>query len=147
MKMRDQDKTKKQLIGELEEMHQRIVELEESEIKHKVTKKKFREAEGKLLSIMDNVHDVIFQLSPLGTIKYVNPKVKELYGYEPEGLIGKHLKTTTPISEVPRALDALKIVMSGKTVKREDSCSARHYERHHRTQEGRGGIEEIQEES
>ena len=117
MQMKDQDKAKEQLIVELEEMHRRIVELEKSEIKHKVTEKIFREAEGKFLSIIDNVHDVIFQLSPLGIIKYVSPKVKELYGYEPEELIGKHLKTTTPISEVPRALDALKIVKSGKTIK------------------------------
>lgn len=117
MQMKDQDKTKEQLIVEPEEMHRRIVKLEKSEIKHKQTEKKFREAEGKFLSIIDNVHDVIFQLSPLGIIKYVSPKVKELYGYEPEELIGKHLKTTTPISEVPRALDALKIVKSGKTIK------------------------------
>lgn len=115
--MKDQDKTKDQLIVELGEMRRKIVELEKSEIKHKLTEKKLRETEGKYLSIMDNIHDVIFQLSPLGIIKYVTPKVKELYGYKPEKLIGKHLKTTTPISEVPRALDALKILNSGKTIK------------------------------
>ncbi|GAG83693.1 unnamed protein product, partial [marine sediment metagenome] len=60
--------------------------------------------------------DVIFQLSPLGKIVYVSPTSVELYGYKPRDLIGKHLKKTTPISELPKALKALKSVLSGETI-------------------------------
>jgi len=75
-----------------------------------------RESEEKLRTIIENTRDVIFQLSPLGIIQYVSPRVKDLYGYEPEDLIGKHLKKTTPLSELPRALEAIKIVLSGKVI-------------------------------
>lgn len=74
------------------------------------------ESEEKLKLIIENTHDVIFQLSPLGIIQYVSPKVKEIYGYETEDLIGKHLKKTTPASELPKALRALKSVLSGKLI-------------------------------
>jgi len=46
----------------------------------------------------------------------VSPKVEEIYGYKPEDLIGKHLKKTTPISELPKASKALKSVLSGKII-------------------------------
>jgi len=75
-----------------------------------------KESEEKLRTILDNTIDVIFQLSPLGIIQYVSSEVKEVYGYEPEDLIGKHLKKTTPVSELPRALKALKSVLSGKVI-------------------------------
>ncbi|MCP4725403.1 MAG: PAS domain S-box protein [bacterium] len=64
--------------------------------------------------ILNTVHDIIFQLTPSGFIKYVSPKVKDLYGYDPEDLVGKHFKKTTPVNEIPKALNALKSVLSGK---------------------------------
>ncbi|MCK4786781.1 MAG: PAS domain S-box protein [Desulfobacteraceae bacterium] len=75
-----------------------------------------RESEEKLRTIIENTRDVIFQLSPLGVIQYVSPQVKDLYGYEPEDLIGKHLKKTTPLGELPRALEVIKTVLSGKVI-------------------------------
>lgn len=76
-----------------------------------------QESEEKLKTIIESINDVIFQLSPSGIIKYVSPKVKEIYGYDPKELIGKHLKKITPMSDVPKALRALKSVLSGKTIK------------------------------
>jgi PAS domain S-box-containing protein len=76
-----------------------------------------RESEEKLKSIIENVREVIFRLSPSGHILYVSPNVKDLYGHEPEDLIGKHLKTTTPASEVPKALEALKGVSKQKRIR------------------------------
>lgn len=76
-----------------------------------------RESEEKLKGIIENVQEVIFRLSPRGNILYVSPNVKDLYGYEPEDLIGKHLKKTTPVSEVPRALEALKGISAQKKIR------------------------------
>jgi len=59
------------------ELEQKVAELKESE-------EKFR-------TIAESVHDMIFQLSPLGFIQYVSPKVKELYGYKPEDLVGRKI--------------------------------------------------------
>ena len=75
-----------------------------------------KESEEKLKTILENTRDVIFQLSPLGIIQYVSPKVEEIYGYKPEDLIGKHLKKTTPVSELPKALKVIKSVLLGKII-------------------------------
>jgi len=69
-----------------------------------------------LEAILANTHDVIFQLSPTGYIQYINPQVKDIYGYDPEELIGKHLNKTTPVTEIPKALKAINTVLSGKTI-------------------------------
>jgi len=100
-----------------EELQQRVKELEKEVSKRKRAQEGLRESEERLKTVVNNVNDVIFQVSPLGFIQYVSPKVKEIYGYNPEELIGKHLRKTTPVSEVPKALEALKRVLSGKTVK------------------------------
>ncbi len=74
-----------------------------------------RESEEKLKTILKSINDVIFQLSVTGFIQYVSPRV-EAWGYKPEDLIGKHLKKTTPLSEVPKALKVLKSVLSGEVI-------------------------------
>jgi len=75
-----------------------------------------KEAETNMKSILDNISDVVFRLSPMGIIQYVSPRVKEFYGYNPEDLIGKHLKKTTPISELPKAIKALKEIFAGNMI-------------------------------
>jgi PAS domain S-box-containing protein len=76
-----------------------------------------RESEEKFRNFVETSADLVFRLSRTGHIEYVSPRVEELYGYHPDELIGKHLKYTTPIKEVPRALKALKRVMGGKVLK------------------------------
>ena len=83
----------------------------------KMMEEALRESEEKLKGIIENVQEVIFRLSPRGNILYVSPNVKDIYGYEQEDLIGKHLKETTPVSEIPRALEALKGVSAQKEIR------------------------------
>lgn len=76
-----------------------------------------QESEEKLKRILENVHDVIFQLSPSGHVQYVTTNVTKLYGYDVEELIGEHLSKTTPSGEVLRAFGALERVLSGESIK------------------------------
>jgi PAS domain S-box-containing protein len=82
----------------------------------KQVEEELKESAERLRAILEHSHDVIFQLSPLGIIQYVSPRVEETYGYKPEDLIGKHLKKTTPVSELPKTLKALKSVLSGEVI-------------------------------
>jgi PAS domain S-box-containing protein len=75
-----------------------------------------QDSEPKFKTIVENIRDVVFQLSPLGMIQYVSPKVQEVYGYKPEDLVGKHLKKTTPVRELPKAMKILKSALSGKAI-------------------------------
>ena len=75
-----------------------------------------KDSEPKFKTIVENIRDVVFQLSPLGMIQYVSPKVQEVYGYKPEDLVGKHLKKTTPVRELPKAMKILKSALSGKAI-------------------------------
>ena len=110
------DANRQQLISELEALRRRVAELEKVDAEHKGEKEALKRAEEQLRIVVENTYDIIFQLSPLGVIQYVSPRVKEIYGYEPEDLIGKHLKKTTPVSELPRALKMLKSIFSGKVI-------------------------------
>ncbi|GAH51058.1 unnamed protein product, partial [marine sediment metagenome] len=71
---KDEGKTKEQLLNELEEMRQRIKELKASEVERKRVEERLRESEVKFRTVVESIRDVVFQLSPLGIILYVNPK-------------------------------------------------------------------------
>ena len=114
--MISQSKTREQLTEELESLRRRNFELEKLQSEQNREMEALKESEEKLNSIIENTRDVIFQLSRIGIIEYVSPQVTEIYGYEPEDLIGKHLKITTPVSEVPKALSVLKDALSGSVV-------------------------------
>lgn len=110
------DTTAQRLISELGVLRRRMAELEKADAEHKREKEALKRAEEQLRIVVENTYDVIFQLSPLGVIQYVSPRAKEIYGYEPEDLIGKHFKKTTPVNELPRALKMLKSILSGKVI-------------------------------
>ncbi len=110
----------KRLVENLQHTNKLLLKANE-ELRNEITERKraeeaLKESEEKLKTILENTNDVIFQLSPLGTIQYVSPKVQEIYGYKPRDLIGKHLNKTTPVTELPKALKILKSVLSGKPI-------------------------------
>ncbi len=85
--------------------------------KRKKAEIELKNSEAKLQTIIDNMSDIVFQISLDGTIKYISPNVKELYGYDPDYLVGKNFKITTPRYELRQAVDAFRKSLSGKDVK------------------------------
>jgi len=95
--MRDEDKTKKQLINELMVLHQRIAELEVLETQHKQTEATLRESEARyrsLYSAMNEgicLHEVIYDESGEAVdyrILDVNPSYEQITGLSREEAIG-----------------------------------------------------------
>jgi PAS domain S-box/uncharacterized domain HDIG len=108
---------KKQMLApELEVLRERAAQLEDENAHLRQEIDDLKKAEEQLKILTDNAHDIVFQLSPKGVIEYVSPKVKEIYGYEPEKLIGELFGMTTPMSELPKAIKALNSVLSGETI-------------------------------
>ncbi|MFQ6082978.1 MAG: PAS domain S-box protein [Candidatus Aminicenantia bacterium] len=82
----------------------------------KKMEEELRESERRFKNLIETSPDIVFRLSKEGFIEYVSPRVEELYGYPPDELIGKHLKKTTPIGDVPKALKALRTVLKGNNL-------------------------------
>jgi PAS domain S-box-containing protein len=79
--MRDNGKTKEQLIQELEDLRRRIAELEESEIERKRAEKVLRESENGYRRIAENSNDWIYMIKPDKTFEYVSPSCERITGY------------------------------------------------------------------
>ncbi|MCK5148993.1 PAS domain S-box protein [bacterium] len=76
-----------------------------------------QESEEKFRNFVETSADLVFRLTKTGRIEYISPRVEELYGYQPDELIGKHLRKTTPLGDVSRAIKALNMVYAGKPLK------------------------------
>jgi two-component system cell cycle sensor histidine kinase/response regulator CckA len=76
-KMKDQNKTKEQLIGELEALRQRFAEIET-----------LWESEGKYRSLIMNIPDVIWTTDYKGKTIFISPNIGMVYGYAPQEIYG-----------------------------------------------------------
>ena len=81
--MKDEDKTKEQLITELAEMRQRIAELEKSDVERKRVEESLKEFETRLMDFADQSPNMIFTYEN-GRVTYANKKCEEVTGYKRE---------------------------------------------------------------
>lgn len=94
--MKDEQKTKQQLVAELAGMRQRVAKLEELETERKRMEEVLRESEAKYSTLVENSRDGIVILQD-GVMKFVNTASLEIVGYTPEELLGiDFLKVVTP---------------------------------------------------
>lgn len=91
-----------------------VLKLKEENDKIKMAEIELKESEDKFRNFVETSADLVFRLSITGYMHYVSPRVEDLYGYKLDELIGKHMKTTTPVREIPRAIKALNIIFAGK---------------------------------
>ncbi len=81
---KDTNKTKEQLISELDLLHRRLAELEESGVGQRQTEERsqaLRRSEEKYRNIFENAIEGIFQTTPDGRYLAVNPALARMYGY------------------------------------------------------------------
>jgi PAS domain S-box-containing protein len=76
--MKDDNKTKKQLVDELTELRQQNAALKESE-----SAEKYR-------SLVENIRDVIYELDSQGMVLYISPSVRDLLEYDSAEIVGKN---------------------------------------------------------
>jgi len=135
--MKDSDKTKEQLISELEQMHQRIVELDSLEAECKRTEEATMKNEEKLQRMFESVTDGIVVTDLNGNIMEVNEAAVRLRGSDSkEKLIGQ--STFELIAEKDR-VRVMGILKSAK----EDGQIRRNVEIAFLTEDGREYLAEV----
>ena len=75
-----------------------------------------RDSEEMFRSLVETSADLVFRLDRIGHIEYINPIVFELYGYQVDELIGKHMQVTTPADQLPKAMEAISRALAGESV-------------------------------
>src|SRR4030043_2095995 len=88
--MKEENKTKRQLINELVELRQQIYRLEKLEIQRKQAEKSLERLYHQNELILNAAGEGIFGLDIYGKHTFVNPAAAQMLGYTVNELIGRH---------------------------------------------------------
>ena len=87
--MQDEPKTKKQLMIELQELRERVAELERDKAERKRAEEALRKAEKQLKLLFDTVPALIWQKDREGKYLQVNKAYCDTVGLSPKTMLGK----------------------------------------------------------
>ena len=127
--MRDENKTKEQLINELRELRQRIIELEKSRNERKIaaealrkTEEKcrraeeaLRESEERYRHLVENINEVLYALDRDGVITYISSLVEAIFGYRPSEMVGRPFIDFFVEDDLPLIKDDYSRILSGQS--------------------------------
>jgi PAS domain S-box-containing protein len=108
--MKDENKSKEQLINELTKMRHRIAELEKQESEYKQT----AEVLNRKSFYLDNINDTLIVLNAEREIIEVNREFSNLWGYSSEEILGKPVFNIISEEEIPKHLSEMKKAVSTK---------------------------------
>ncbi len=89
--MMDEDKTKEQLIDELLKLHQRVLELEKSEIERRRAERAAEEARAYAESIVETVREPLVALGADLRVKSANQAFYKTFKVTPEETLNKFI--------------------------------------------------------
>ncbi len=135
--MKEEDKTKEELILELTALRKQVSELEKLKTGER-TGKKLQESEEYFRAITENSSDIIFILDRNGSITYASPSVERFLGYRPEELLGKSSLYLILPDEHPRAISDFAEAVKIKEVLIPNAFRVRHKDGSERILEGVG---------
>ena len=115
--MKDEQKTKRQLVRDVAELRQRLTELAASETRRRQAEKALRQFKERFRGIAERSIDVIYELDLEGRVTYISPAVERIGGCKPGQLTGKSIRDCIPQSELRKAVQALTKAAKGKSVK------------------------------
>jgi PAS domain S-box-containing protein len=111
----NKNKTKDQLLFELNKLHQLEDGLKKTELKYRTTKKKLLECEEKYQNLVENAKDGIAIIQDKN-FKYVNPRLAEIAGYSVEEIIGTSFLDYIHPDEIPMVADRHRRRVAGEEV-------------------------------
>lgn len=87
--MKNDDKTKEQLISDLGVLRQRLAELKEVEIRQETVKKTLEDTNERLNNLIDAIPDVVYFKDEHYRYSVINKAFEELIGVQKEEILGK----------------------------------------------------------
>jgi PAS domain S-box-containing protein len=82
--------------------------------KQKKAEHALKESEEKHREIVENINDVLFTINNEGIMRYISPQVKDLFGYEPDEIIGKHFSEFVYPDDLKKLISLFKDILAGK---------------------------------
>jgi PAS domain S-box-containing protein len=99
--MKDQNKTKPQLLTQVAELSQRVEALEAQVARHSQVEQELRRLKDFHASIVHNIAEGVVAKDAAGYFTIVNPAAATLLGYAPEELVGRHWTSIIPLDQQP----------------------------------------------
>ena len=90
--MKNNDKTKEQLLKEIDQLRGKISELGKSEIIRKKTEKALKESEKNYRNLVESLDEGIMSTDENENVTFINKAATEIFGYTKEELNKKNLK-------------------------------------------------------
>ena len=119
--MTDTDKTKEQLVQELEMLRARVAELEQIEVEHKRVGEALQASETRYRRLFETAKDGILILdADTGRIADVNPFLIDMLGYSHEDFMGKTLWEIGPFKDIGASRSAFADLQSKEYIRYED---------------------------
>lgn len=129
LNMRDENKTKEQLINELRELRQRIIELEKSRNERKIAAEALRKIEEKCRlaeealrvseeryrHLVENINEILYALDRDGVITYISNLVEAIFGYRPSEMVGRPFNDFFVEEDLPMIKEDYSKIMSGQS--------------------------------
>jgi PAS domain S-box-containing protein len=73
-----------------------------------------KESEEKHRQLVENINDVLFTITPDEVIRYISPQVKDLFGYAPDDVVGKHFGEFVHPDDQAKLTGSFKDILSGR---------------------------------
>ena len=114
--MKSTSKTKRQPVGDLLQMRQRIAQLEREEAERKQAEEALRASEERFRDLFENANDLIQSVGMNGGFVYVNKKWLETLGYSKEEVDELKLTDVLRKDQIPHCMELLQKVCSGESL-------------------------------
>ena len=118
--MKDEDKSKNQLLKELKELRKHTTKFEKLEAEHKRAEEALRESEERFRQFFENEPEYCYMISHEGTILDVNKAALKTLGYQKNELLGK------PLRDVKNEIDRLGRPLAPQSIEAIDKLLEKH---------------------
>ena len=119
--MNGQDKSKQDIIDELEEMRRRVAALEGIDADRKRAEEALRQSEGRYRALAEFARDIIFILDRQGTLLYANQAAAQCIGIPASDIVGKRQADLFPPEMARSQLEKIaRVFATGEVIEYDD---------------------------